>query len=157
MCSSPSSPRAHALATTACGLNQARLLVVVRCRDNFYRSLSYRGWGGASGYDSVIIAYDALLGARSDWVKALGGGDSAQQCILVHPAWSALSCTIVVQNELCMRAVLHGGDNDSTGTIAGAWYGAAYGLSKVPKCNYEHMEGITTSRRLGSALYKLQQ
>ncbi|KAF6019595.1 ADPRH [Bugula neritina] len=33
-------------------------------RDEFYKSLSYSGWGGASGHDSTIIAYDAFLGCR---------------------------------------------------------------------------------------------
>ena len=39
--------------------------------------------------------------------------------------------------ELCYRAVLHGGDNDSTGCIAAAWFGALYGFKTVPKINYE--------------------
>jgi len=26
------------------------------------------------------------------------------------------------------QSILHGGDNDSTGTIAGAWFGAFYGF-----------------------------
>jgi len=39
--------------------------------------------------------------------------------------------------ELCKRAVLHGGDSDSTGAIACAWFGALYGFTGVPKCNYE--------------------
>jgi ADP-ribosylarginine hydrolase len=38
--------------------------------------------------------------------------------------------------ELCLRGVLHGGDNDSTGTIAGAWYGALYGFKEVYPINY---------------------
>ena len=40
------------------------------------------------GTDSVLIAYDAILGCKGNW------------------------------NELCLRAMLHGGDNDSTGIIA---------------------------------------
>jgi len=36
-----------------------------------------------------------------------------------------------------MRGVLHGGDNDSTGAIAGACFGALYGFTGVPKCHYE--------------------
>jgi ADP-ribosylarginine hydrolase len=35
-----------------------------------------------------------------------------------------------------LRGILHGGDNDSTGTIAGAWYGALYGLNNVPSKHY---------------------
>ena len=33
--------------------------------------------------------------------------------------------------------MLHGGDNDSTGCLAGAWYGALYGLNGVSKNNYD--------------------
>jgi len=36
-----------------------------------------------------------------------------------------------------MRGVLHGGDNDSTGAIACAWFGALYGFTGVPECNYK--------------------
>jgi len=35
---------------------------------------------------------------------------------------------------------LHGGDNDSTGTICAAWYGAIYGFSRVPENNYKFCE-----------------
>ena len=58
----------------------------VKERDDFYAQLSYDGWGGASGHDAPMIAYDALM----------GGGDS----------WE----------EVCLRGMLHGGDSDSTGT-----------------------------------------
>eukprot|EP00479_Gromia_sphaerica_P010471 TRINITY_DN4820_c0_g1_i2.p1 TRINITY_DN4820_c0_g1~~TRINITY_DN4820_c0_g1_i2.p1 ORF type:complete len:150 (-),score=21.82 TRINITY_DN4820_c0_g1_i2:211-660(-) len=71
-------------------------------REEFYKDISFGGWGGASGHDSVIIAYDALLGCDGDW------------------------------NELCKRGVLHGGDNDSTGTIAAAWFGAVHGFKESP-------------------------
>jgi len=54
------------------------------------------------GVDSVIIAYDALLGSSDNW------------------------------EELCLRGMLHGGDSDSTGTIAAAWFGAAYGFKDIP-------------------------
>ena len=57
----------------------------VDIRDDFYSSVSYSGWGGASGHDAPMIAYDALLGAGDSW------------------------------EELCLRGMLHGGDNDSTG------------------------------------------
>lgn len=36
--------------------------------------------------------------------------------------------------------MLHGGDNDSTGCLAGAWYGAIYGLKNVPEINYKNLE-----------------
>lgn len=55
----------------------------------------------------AVHSYDALLAAGNSW------------------------------EELCLRAVLHGGDNDSTGAIACAWFGALYGFTGVPRCNYE--------------------
>jgi ADP-ribosylarginine hydrolase len=39
-----------------------------------------------------------------------------------------------------MRGMLHGGDNDSTGTIAGAWYGAMKGFDGVFEKNYMNIE-----------------
>ena len=39
-----------------------------------------------------------------------------------------------------MRGMLHGGDNDSTGTIVGAWYGALYGYKDVYESNFAHSE-----------------
>lgn len=63
----------------------------------FYRSVSFSGRsGGSSGHDSVLIAYDALLGAGKSW------------------------------EEYVLRGVLHGGDSDSTGCIGAAWRGFKY-------------------------------
>lgn len=79
-------------------------------RDAFYKSVSFSGWGGASGHDAPMIAYDALLRAKDSWV------------------------------ELCYGGMFHGGDSDSTGVMAGAWWGGMYGLESVPLCNYEKLE-----------------
>ena len=78
-------------------------------RDEFYKQITLFSskWPGSNGLDSVLIAYDALLGCNGDW------------------------------KELCVRAMLHGGDNDSTGCIAGAWYGALYGFKHEHSNNYK--------------------
>ena len=68
--------------------------------------------GGSSGHDSVIIAYDALVGA------------------VVHDSWE----------ELILRGAIHGGDSDSTATIACAWWGALFGFYQVPEKNYKKLE-----------------
>ncbi len=58
----------------------------VEDRDEIYKNLpGSASWPGALGIDSVLIAYDALLASGGLW------------------------------SELCLRAMLHGGDNDSTG------------------------------------------
>ena len=94
-------------------------------RDEFYKSVSYNGCGGASGHDAPMIAYDALLGAGASW------------------------------EELCLRGVLHGGDNDSTGIIAGSCWGALYGFEGVPEVNYKNMEYIDRLFALGKDLYRV--
>ena len=96
-------------------------------RDEFYRSISYDGFGGGSGHDAPMIAYDALLGSGKDW------------------------------SELCLRAMIHGGDSDSTGVIAGALYGAMYGYEGVEKVNYEHVEFHDQMERLGKDLFELSK
>lgn len=93
-------------------------------RDDFYCSLSYSGWGGASGHDAPMIAYDALLGAGDSW------------------------------EELCLRGMLHSGDNDSTGIIAGSAWGAMYGFKGVPKCNYEGLEYRDRLSNMASQLFR---
>eukprot|EP01105_Mastigella_eilhardi_P025766 TRINITY_DN7115_c0_g1_i1.p1 TRINITY_DN7115_c0_g1~~TRINITY_DN7115_c0_g1_i1.p1 ORF type:complete len:687 (+),score=170.15 TRINITY_DN7115_c0_g1_i1:37-2097(+) len=95
-------------------------------RDRFYTSLSHNGKGGASGHDSVIIAYDAVLGSRGSW------------------------------EQLVRRAALHGGDNDSTGAIAGAWWGARYGFANVPPTNWEMLEYRQRLVKLAEALFKMK-
>lgn len=79
----------------------------VQQRDDYYAVISRGGWPGALGVDSVIIAYDALLGSKDNW------------------------------EELCLRAALHCGDSDSTGCIAASWFGALYGFKNVHENNYK--------------------
>ena len=94
-------------------------------RDAFYKTLAYQNWAGSSGHDAPMIAYDALLAAGGNWEK------------------------------LCHHGMLHGGDNDSTGVIAGACFGAMYGFQGVPKCNYEHVEYHKRLQEGGHKLYDL--
>lgn len=94
-------------------------------RDRFYRELSSRGWGGSSGHDCVLVAYDAFLGAE----QAARGVDDAAAA--AARGWQ----------ELLLRGVLHGGDSDTTGTIAGAWWGAAHGFAGVSAANVATVEG----------------
>lgn len=94
-------------------------------RDQFYTLWAYNGWPGASGDDSVIIAYDAILSCKGDW------------------------------EELILRAALHCGDSDSTGTIAAAWFGALYGFKTVHKINYENIEFKTRIEKLAEGLFDI--
>jgi len=94
-------------------------------RDNYYNSISYSGWGGASGNDSTIIAYDALLGSANNF------------------------------NELVLKGVLHGGDNDSTGAICCAWWGAIYGFEGVPPRIYQNVEKAEEAIELADKLFDM--
>ncbi|XP_077128258.1 ADP-ribosylarginine hydrolase isoform X1 [Ranitomeya variabilis] len=97
----------------------------VQERDEFYKSVSYSGWGGSSGHDAPMIAYDAILGSGDNWT------------------------------ELSHRAFFHGGDSDSTAAIAGAWFGSMYGFKGVPKANYKKLEYRDKLEKLGKDLYHL--
>ncbi|XP_067933916.1 ADP-ribosylhydrolase ARH1-like [Watersipora subatra] len=94
-------------------------------RDAYYKSIAYEDWGGTSGHDSVIIAYDALLGCNDNW------------------------------DELVSRACFHGGDSDATGTIAACWFGALHGFKGVYETNYKEMEYREEMEQLAHRLYKL--
>lgn len=95
-------------------------------RDKAYKTFINSKWAGAAGIDSVLIAYDALLGCKESW------------------------------EELCKRAMLHGGDNDSTGCLAGSFYGALFGFKGVNENNYKNLEFVKRLLECGDELYKIQ-
>lgn len=97
----------------------------VKERDQFYTSVSYHGWGGSSGHDAPMIAYDAILAAGDSW------------------------------KELAHRAFFHGGDSDSTAAIAGCWWGVMYGFKGVNPSNYEKLEYRNRLEVTARALYSL--
>lgn len=72
---------------------------------------------GSNGFDSVIIAYDCLLDCKGSF------------------------------ETLIYYSMLHAGDSDSTGCIAGAFYGAYYGKFDLPE-NYHNIEFYDKMKRL---------
>lgn len=97
-----------------------------RERDAFYKSLSYGcRFGGDSGHDAPMIAYDSLLCFNGKWP------------------------------DLCGRAMFHAGDSDSTGHIAACLYGAMFGFKGVHKNNFKNLEYRERLKRLGEQLYKV--
>ena len=85
-----------------------------------------KNYPGIMGHDSVIIAYDALLDA-------------------VHSP--------VSWEKLVTYSMLHAGDSDTTGAIAGSWYGAMYGFHDVPDKNLKYLEFKHKLMDLGEKLY----
>lgn len=96
-------------------------------RDSFYTSLSHSGWGGSSGHDAPMIAYDALLGAGDSWT------------------------------ELAHRAFFHGGDSDSTAAIAACWWGAMYGFRGIASSLYTDLEYRERLEQVAKELYRISQ
>eukprot|EP01088_Endostelium_zonatum_P000503 TRINITY_DN10753_c0_g1_i1.p1 TRINITY_DN10753_c0_g1~~TRINITY_DN10753_c0_g1_i1.p1 ORF type:complete len:438 (+),score=116.27 TRINITY_DN10753_c0_g1_i1:75-1388(+) len=106
-------------------------------RYNFWKEFAYTGWPGASGHDAPLVAYDALLWGWKNNKSPNLWKDVGE--------WER---TMVV-------GALHGGDSDSTGTMAAAWYGAMYGFEGVPECNYDELEYVDRLRKLGEDLYAM--
>jgi ADP-ribosylarginine hydrolase len=80
---------------------------------------------GSGGDDSVIIAYDCLVDSGNNWEK------------------------------LVFYAMLHVGDTDTTGCIAGSWYGALYGFGDVPMNVLDNLERKNEIVKIAKKLYKL--
>ena len=55
--------------------------------------------------------------------------------------------------RLCRYGMFHGGDSDSTGIIAGACYGAMFGMQGVPPNNYTQLEYRDRLEKLGGELF----
>lgn len=79
---------------------------------------------GASGFLCMIMAYDALLDCDGCWEK------------------------------LIVYSMLHSGDSDTIGAVAGALYGSVYGFGDVPLKMLDHIERKDELINLSEKLYK---
>jgi len=79
---------------------------------------------GSSGYCAMIMAYDALLDCDGKWEK------------------------------LVFYSMLHPGDSDTVGAIAGGLYGATYGFGDVPSNMFEYLEEKKTLKKIGNEMYE---
>lgn len=98
---------------------------------------------GASGIDSLIVAYDSLLlsliSKNKDhgiFYKKISDRFNVNKNALNYE----LNNTILSWEKLVIYSMLHVGDSDSTGTIAAAWFGAYQGFDQVPNINYQNLE-----------------
>jgi ADP-ribosylarginine hydrolase len=89
-------------------------------RDNIGFRYEPIGFVGRGGHDGIIMAYDALL--RTDW-----------------EGWG--------YEKLLVLSALHSGDSDSTGCMAGAWFGGLNGFSGIPKqlLKNQNIPDVTTA------------
>lgn len=90
--------------------------------NNYGRDINYSRFG-MSGLSSVIVAYDSLLMShRSD----------------EYPFEKEK--LKVSFDSFVFYSTLHFGDNDTTGAIAGIFYGSIYGYKNLDKSKFEQLE-----------------
>lgn len=88
-------------------------------RQDFFGQFAFKNsaghsWNGSSGHDSVMIAYDSLLYLPADWHTVL------------------------------FLSAIHGGDSDSTASIAGAFFGAYIGMKNPTMEGLEFQDNIVS-------------
>jgi len=86
---------------------------------------------GSSGVGAVIVAYDALLSSLSNYYDN-------NRLTLDKPTQIKYNW-----DSLVFFSTLHFGDNDTTGTIAGAWYGALRGFEYINPEKMKQLEFFT--------------
>ncbi|VVU94902.1 ADP-ribosylglycohydrolase [seawater metagenome] len=106
---------------------------------------------GASGLDSVIIAYDSLL------FSLIIGNNEERKLERIATKFEKikdLNNTFLSWETLVIYSMLHVGDNDTTGTIAASWYGAYQGFKGVPKNNIQNLEFEHQIKNVSQNLYE---
>ena len=98
---------------------------------------------GASGIGAVIVAYDSLLLSLSSSSK--------------HKFLPLDKPTEIKYNwdSLVFFSALHFGDNDTVGTIAGAWYGALRGFDGINEDKMKQLEFYTDLNKVNQEVLKL--
>ena len=86
--------------------------------------VKHRYFPGAGSDDSIIIAYDSLLIAGPSFEK------------------------------LVYYSMLHMGDSDTTGILAGSWYGAIYGFKNVPSNILDTFDDKEKYKEIAKNIYK---
>lgn len=90
-----------------------------------YPDNEYNSIIGGTGPSSVIMAYSALLDCDKNWEK------------------------------LTYYSMLHTGDSDTVGAIAGGLYGIMYGFENVPKHLLKNIEMKKELEEIGNKFYEL--
>jgi ADP-ribosylarginine hydrolase len=90
-----------------------------------YPNSEYSNIIGGTGPSSVIMAYSALLDCDKNWEK------------------------------LTYYAMLHTGDSDTVGAIAGALYGIMYEFENVPQHLLKNIEMIDELQEMGNKFFEL--
>src|SRR5690606_30021885 len=94
-------------------------------REDRYAGMTLEKRPGSEGIGIGMIAYDALWRAGAHW------------------------------EELVWGAMIHGGDGDSTGSVAACLWGLVYGFKSVPRVNWEELEFKERLEELGEKLWQI--
>jgi ADP-ribosyl-[dinitrogen reductase] hydrolase len=96
-----------------------------------------------AGHEETVAAVEAALGLAAEGtpspeaVESLGGGWVAEEALAI-----GLYCALVARDFAhgVLLAVNHGGDSDSTGSIAGNLLGLVQGVEAIPRRWLERLE-----------------
>jgi ADP-ribosylglycohydrolase len=117
--------------------------------------------GGERGAEELqqILGKARELAARGaasvDSLESLGGGWTGEEALAIALC-CALSCAGVAQEhvaESLWRAVAHGGDSDSTGSLTGNLLGATLGMGALPTHWLKQLELADLIERLAVDLW----
>jgi hypothetical protein len=149
----------------------------VQERDAYYSSISWDGWGGASGrpqepsFPVCLSSLDhATMGLQMgrprccDYrLRRAAGREElmARTGLPRNPAWrgqqyhqssplSFVRCRVNRVHAILTKA------NLCAGAICRAWFGALYGYHGVPRCNYEALEYRERAEAAADTLLKLR-
>jgi ADP-ribosylglycohydrolase len=88
---------------------------------------------------------------RAEDVEELGGGWVAEEALAI-----AVYCSLTAEDfeSGVLGAVNHGGDSDSTGSIAGCLLGTLLGRGAIPSVLLEDLEGREVIEQVGRDLYR---
>ena len=102
-----------------------RINLFTHFNEILYPNSEYSNIIGGTGPSSLIMAYSALLDCDKNWEK------------------------------LTYYAMLHTGDSDTVGAIAGALYGITYGFENVPEHLLKYLEMKEELEKIGNKFYDL--
>jgi ADP-ribosylarginine hydrolase len=102
-----------------------RIKLFMNLNEYVYPDSKYNNYAGSTGPTSLIMAYDAVLESNGIWEKVV------------------------------YYAMLHSGDSDTVGAIAGALYGILYGFKNVPNHLLDNLEMKEELKQMGKKFYEI--
>lgn len=86
-------------------------------------------------------------------IEALGGGWTGEEALAIALVVALTAPTRGEQTEAFWRAVAHGGDSDSTGSLVGNLLGAMYGHEALPRAWLAELELADLIEKMAAELW----